>query len=321
MEPARFPNLKGSLMRYTDCVDYFPHFCHHGDSLTLIDEEFDRGYEFWFKLLEKLGSTPGHYLDISKPAVWCPLLKRSKMPEDQTRACLDRMAELEMIDKDLYLNKIIWSDHFVDGVSSVYRDRKRPIPQRPELPKSGIDKHYSKPRSIPAESYEIRRNTPESGGIPRNTADSVVPTPESKEKERNKSKVKEEQEKSVPPAAGGLLKKLPEEQKPENPKPPTTKPDHVVVNGKYVHGSFIRSLSRQIGGDIYEAYRYLYRARLSDNPQAFILAGLKPNTDPAKDKYILKPLAEESSNPAAVKRWIEINIENRWSGANGKPDS
>ena len=45
-------------------VDYFPHYCKHGKSLMILERQYGNdGYAGWFKLLEVLGSEPGHKYD------------------------------------------------------------------------------------------------------------------------------------------------------------------------------------------------------------------------------------------------------------------
>jgi hypothetical protein len=41
-------------------VDYFPHDCHHGQTIYILEKRFGNdGYAFWFNLLELLGSSEG----------------------------------------------------------------------------------------------------------------------------------------------------------------------------------------------------------------------------------------------------------------------
>ena len=51
-------------------VDYFPHFVSTDSRTKFILEQSwgNDGYAFWFKLLELLGRSEGHYYDCSQPA-------------------------------------------------------------------------------------------------------------------------------------------------------------------------------------------------------------------------------------------------------------
>ena len=43
-------------------VDYFPHACVHGQTMFILEQRWGNdGYAFWFKLLEMLGTTEGHF--------------------------------------------------------------------------------------------------------------------------------------------------------------------------------------------------------------------------------------------------------------------
>ena len=117
-------------------VDYFPHYVNTSEKKTLYILESKFGivaYAFWFKLLEILGSSPGHYFHFDNPAEWQFLMAKTKVSDDIGRQILDELALLEAIDKDLYEGKCIWSNNFVDGLSEVYRRRQLPLPQKPSL--------------------------------------------------------------------------------------------------------------------------------------------------------------------------------------------
>ena len=63
-----------------DIVSYFPHDANActGDTLTVLQSRFGNdGYAFWFKLLEKLASTEGHYIDCRNPTKWQLLLAKT----------------------------------------------------------------------------------------------------------------------------------------------------------------------------------------------------------------------------------------------------
>ena len=50
-------------------IDYFPHSCTHGKTMFIIEQKYGNdGYAFWFKLLELLGDTAGHYIDLNDEA-------------------------------------------------------------------------------------------------------------------------------------------------------------------------------------------------------------------------------------------------------------
>jgi len=121
-----------------DTVSYFPHDAHacSGDTLTVLQSRFGNdGYAFWFKLLEKLASTDGHFLDVSNPTKWQLLLARTGVNEITGVEIVKLLVEMQAIDKDLWDSKLIWCQKLVDNITDVYKNRRREIPQKPLITK------------------------------------------------------------------------------------------------------------------------------------------------------------------------------------------
>jgi len=115
-------------------VDWFPHYCLHKMTMAIIEDKFGiPGYAFWFKLLEMLGSSSGHYIDCNKAASWEFIQAKNRMDSEKCREILDTLAKLEAIDKQLWEDKIIWSDNFIEGIAEVYEHRTTDIPIKPTL--------------------------------------------------------------------------------------------------------------------------------------------------------------------------------------------
>ena len=117
-------------------VDYFPHDAgaSNGKTLYIIESKYGNdGYAFWFKLLERLASTPGHVYDCRNPAAWEFLLAKTHVSEDIGLSILSLLAELDAIDSELWAEKVIWVQHLVDNVADVYANRKCLLPQKPSF--------------------------------------------------------------------------------------------------------------------------------------------------------------------------------------------
>jgi len=115
-------------------VDYFPHDSHasEGDTLTVLQNRFGNdGYAFWFKLLERLASSEGHYLDCSNPVKWQVFLAKMRVNELLGVEIMNLLVEIKAIDKDLWGSRLIWCQNLVDNVADVYKNRRREIPQKP----------------------------------------------------------------------------------------------------------------------------------------------------------------------------------------------
>jgi hypothetical protein len=116
-------------------VDYFPHSCDHGQTIFILEQRYGNdGYAFWFKLLELLGKTEGHFLDCKKPNTWHYLASKTLVDEKMAGEILDLLAELEAIDLELWTKeRLVWSDNFLKGLAFAYRNRGVSIPPKPVI--------------------------------------------------------------------------------------------------------------------------------------------------------------------------------------------
>lgn len=115
-------------------VDYFPHFVSTDSRTKFILEQSwgNDGYAFWFKLLELLGRSEGHYYDCSRPADKMYLVALTKVTEEQADAILDMLALRGNIDVELWQErKVIWCQSLVDNLQDVYSKRTVSAPLKP----------------------------------------------------------------------------------------------------------------------------------------------------------------------------------------------
>lgn len=124
-----------------DIVEYYPHYCDHGKTMFIVEKLYGNdGYAFWFKLLEILGKSEGHYYDCSNSDNWEFLQAKTGFRDVRCEEILNKLALLGSIDKGLWeAGKIIWSDNFIKNVTDAYRNRKRPVPQKPFLAVASSD--------------------------------------------------------------------------------------------------------------------------------------------------------------------------------------
>lgn len=118
-----------------ETVDYYPHFVKGGRTIFILESKYGNdGYAFWFKLLEILGDAEGHYYDCSIPNNWAYLLAKTRCDEDTARAIIGTLLALGKIDSELWESKqVIWCQHFVDNLSSVYKRRNIEAPTKPSF--------------------------------------------------------------------------------------------------------------------------------------------------------------------------------------------
>lgn len=117
----------------TDTVEYFPHIAKPGKTLYILEGQFGNdGYAFWFKLLEILSSSEGHFYDASTEVGWNYLAAYTRVSPQSATEILLLLANLENIDLDLWKNhRILWCQALVNNLTEVYRKRKRALPQKP----------------------------------------------------------------------------------------------------------------------------------------------------------------------------------------------
>jgi len=99
-------------------VDYFPHDCTHGSKMHIIEKKYGNdGYAVWFKMLEQLGHTDDHHIDISEETKQMYLSSVFNVSEELMISILDDLAKLGAIHKELWNDhRIIWSDKFIGSI-------------------------------------------------------------------------------------------------------------------------------------------------------------------------------------------------------------
>ncbi len=113
-------------------IDWFPHYCIHKSTMYVLEQRHGNdGYAFWFKLLEILGSTDGHYIDTNDEIVWEFLQAKTRLSTVDCEAILNLLCKMKAIDPELWSKRVIWSPNFIENISEAYKNRKRPIPQKP----------------------------------------------------------------------------------------------------------------------------------------------------------------------------------------------
>lgn len=114
-------------------VDYFPHYVSDSKTKFMLENRYGNdGYAFWFKLLELLCRSDGHYYDCNNIADWEYLLALTKVPEETAVEILEKLSEMGKIDSNLWTNnKVIWCSSLVENLGPVYSKRTVSTPQKP----------------------------------------------------------------------------------------------------------------------------------------------------------------------------------------------
>ena len=115
-------------------VDYFPHMVVHGKTMTIIESKYGLiGYAFFFKLLELLGKTENHYIDLRNEFEMEYVIAKLGVDFKTATEIFDLLAKLDSIDKDLWSQKIVFSQNFIDGINDAYKRRNNLCMQKNEL--------------------------------------------------------------------------------------------------------------------------------------------------------------------------------------------
>lgn len=144
-------------------VDYFPHFVSTDSRTKFILEQSwgNDGYAFWFKLLELLGRSEGHYYDCSTTANEKYLVALMKLDKDTISEILAVLADLGNIDKELWEERrVIWCQSLVDNLQDVYSKRTVSAPTRPFTEPTEEDKPAPPAEETPPEDKPKKRGRP-----------------------------------------------------------------------------------------------------------------------------------------------------------------
>jgi len=145
-----------------DVVSYFPHDANasSSDTLTVLQGRYGNdGYAFWFKLLEKLASTEGHYIDCRNQVKMQVFMAKMGVEELRGVEILNLLVEMQAIDKELWESKVIWCENLVKNLDIVYKNRRRDIPQKPIITGNNRITTGSNPittSKLPVESTQSR---------------------------------------------------------------------------------------------------------------------------------------------------------------------
>lgn len=105
-------------------VDYFPHILGEGKKMFFIEHKYGNdGYATWYKILEKLGSTENHYLNLNKEEEVMYLAAKCRVTEEVLLTIISDLAKMGVFNKDLWDSKVIWCQQFIDSVEDAYKKR------------------------------------------------------------------------------------------------------------------------------------------------------------------------------------------------------
>lgn len=146
-------------------VDYFPHYVKAGRTVYILEERYGNdGYAFWFKLLELLCDSDGHFIDCRNPSNWEFLLAKTHVETDKAEDIIATLVNLGKIDAQLWDKRVIWTQSLLDNLSSVYERRKESLPKKPQLTQAETVVKPGKCEQKPSDEVVSDNNNPHSIG-------------------------------------------------------------------------------------------------------------------------------------------------------------
>ncbi len=107
-------------------VEYFPHPVTHGKKMSYLEKKYKNdGYATWFKILEELGNTEYHYLNLKDEVQIMFLSDKCLVSETVLVSIIEDLIRLNEFDKKLWENhKILFNEKFVSSIEDAYKKRK-----------------------------------------------------------------------------------------------------------------------------------------------------------------------------------------------------
>jgi hypothetical protein len=146
-------------------VDYFPHDtgASHGRTLTILQNKFGNdGVIVWWRILEMLGRSEGLVYHCDDSDNWEYLVAEMHVTDISVTEILNLLAKLGAIDAELWGQKTIWCQNFVDRLSQIFNKRKDDLPSRPVISVTDISISVTDipPLSIPMGDLKLNSTTP-----------------------------------------------------------------------------------------------------------------------------------------------------------------
>ena len=105
-------------------VDYFPFLCKEGTAMFYIEQKYGNdGFASWIKILRQLAVTNHHYLNLNNKAEFMLLSSKCRVSESVLNEIINDLCELGEFDKELWSNKIVWCQKFIDSIQDAYNKR------------------------------------------------------------------------------------------------------------------------------------------------------------------------------------------------------
>ncbi len=127
-------------------ITSFKHGIEENKAVMILENRFGViGYAFFYKLMEVLSATIGHYIYCDEVAKWEYFLAKVRMQDEQVQPMLDLLALLGVIDKELWEeDKCIFCEDLVQEFNKIYKRRKNMTEVEKPLLRSFFEQNQEK---------------------------------------------------------------------------------------------------------------------------------------------------------------------------------
>jgi len=136
-------------------IDYFPHSVSHGKKMFYLRSKYKNdGYTVWFMLLEELGKSEYHYLDLSDDIQLMYLSSEFMVSEIILKEIINILVKFGEFNAELWSNEsILFNEKFIDNISDAYKKRNNDCITKKSLSSLLIAKgRIKQPKSTPNQS-------------------------------------------------------------------------------------------------------------------------------------------------------------------------
>ena len=124
-------------------VDYFPHYISHGSKMNYLRSKYGNdGYATWFMILEKIGRSDNHYIDLSEDLMQMFLADECMIDEQKLVEIIEILVKFNEFDKQLWDEfRVIYCEKFVESIADAWKNRKTNLPTKQSILTYFLQKH------------------------------------------------------------------------------------------------------------------------------------------------------------------------------------
>jgi len=109
-------------------VDYFPLYVENGRKMFYLESTYGNdGYATWLKILSELAKAEFHYINLQDKKTVMYMTALCRVSEDVLISIINDLVDFEEIDRELWKEKIVFSEKFLESIKDAYKKRSNDI--------------------------------------------------------------------------------------------------------------------------------------------------------------------------------------------------